>query len=459
MIRRPPRSTLSSSSAASDVYKRQVHGDAGAASIDYLKARGTTHGFQYNINGPTEPTDPVIVNAIKRIKRKNVQFCDPDFDPDTMLHPDAVIETCAAQPDAVAWLRPPEFISTPLPDDLDELLCGPSRSPDCGAVQQGMCGDCWFISSLTTVAATQPGILKARFLEANPKLGYYVLCFWKDGAWREVLIDDRLMVLGGKNKGYTTTNLVYASTRNRTDPSEPGPAMWLPIIEKAYAKVHGGYPCLDGGHLTYGASDLTGGSPLNIWEDAQTCSSLASMFEWPDDMFYFMYMEFKSRGILALIGCSVKQGEHDSESENEVGLLRGHEYSLTRLIRMQGQPLLVEIQNPWGKEGEFKGDWSDSSSRWTTEMKHLANYSPEGDTDGKFCMAFKDFQKYFDSIELNLLYSDASFRSLTRSALSLIHISEPTRLLSISYAVFCLKKKKKQPRPTYYAYMRMNEKK
>eukprot|EP00658_Telonema_sp_P-2_P035160 TRINITY_DN25621_c0_g1_i1.p1 TRINITY_DN25621_c0_g1~~TRINITY_DN25621_c0_g1_i1.p1 ORF type:complete len:114 (-),score=22.19 TRINITY_DN25621_c0_g1_i1:75-416(-) len=28
------------------------------------------------------------------------------------------------------------------------------------------------------------------------------------------------------------------------------------------------------------------------------------------------------------------------------------------------------------------------------------------------------------------------------SSLSLIHISEPTRLLSISYAVFCLKKKK-----------------
>eukprot|EP00658_Telonema_sp_P-2_P035336 TRINITY_DN25717_c0_g1_i1.p1 TRINITY_DN25717_c0_g1~~TRINITY_DN25717_c0_g1_i1.p1 ORF type:complete len:139 (+),score=11.63 TRINITY_DN25717_c0_g1_i1:388-804(+) len=32
----------------------------------------------------------------------------------------------------------------------------------------------------------------------------------------------------------------------------------------------------------------------------------------------------------------------------------------------------------------------------------------------------------------------------SESGLSLIHISEPTRLLSISYAVFCLKKKKKQ---------------
>eukprot|EP00658_Telonema_sp_P-2_P042445 TRINITY_DN3047_c0_g1_i2.p1 TRINITY_DN3047_c0_g1~~TRINITY_DN3047_c0_g1_i2.p1 ORF type:complete len:189 (-),score=53.35 TRINITY_DN3047_c0_g1_i2:76-642(-) len=40
--------------------------------------------------------------------------------------------------------------------------------------------------------------------------------------------------------------------------------------------------------------------------------------------------------------------------------------------------------------------------------------------------------------------SAAAGRVLARAAdLSLIHISEPTRLLSISYAVFCLKKKKK----------------
>src|SRR5665254_30165 len=36
-------------------------------------------------------------------------------------------------------------------------------------------------------------------------------------------------------------------------------------------------------------------------------------------------------------------------------------------------------------------------------------------------------------------------RCVTGLALSLIHISEPTRLLSISYAVFCLKKKKSKP--------------
>ena len=43
--------------------------------------------------------------------------------------------------------------------------------------------------------------------------------------------------------------------------------------------------------------------------------------------------------------------------------------------------------------------------------------------------------------------------------LSLIHISEPTRLLSISYAVFCLKKKKKYQlctRPTFLLYSSSN---
>eukprot|EP00658_Telonema_sp_P-2_P076654 TRINITY_DN6750_c0_g1_i12.p1 TRINITY_DN6750_c0_g1~~TRINITY_DN6750_c0_g1_i12.p1 ORF type:complete len:120 (-),score=21.42 TRINITY_DN6750_c0_g1_i12:110-469(-) len=63
------------------------------------------------------------------------------------------------------------------------------------------------------------------------------------------------------------------------------------------------------------------------------------------------------------------------------------------------------------------------------------------------------------SVEQNSNTSTTSISQLTQSIsisisssispptttphLSLIHISEPTRLLSISYAVFCLKKKKK----------------
>src|SRR5674536_14615 len=43
-------------------------------------------------------------------------------------------------------------------------------------------------------------------------------------------------------------------------------------------------------------------------------------------------------------------------------------------------------------------------------------------------------------VDPGVLYDGQALGALLRS-LSLIHISEPTRLLSISYAVFCLKKK------------------
>eukprot|EP00658_Telonema_sp_P-2_P024328 TRINITY_DN19769_c0_g1_i1.p1 TRINITY_DN19769_c0_g1~~TRINITY_DN19769_c0_g1_i1.p1 ORF type:complete len:220 (-),score=24.38 TRINITY_DN19769_c0_g1_i1:108-767(-) len=48
------------------------------------------------------------------------------------------------------------------------------------------------------------------------------------------------------------------------------------------------------------------------------------------------------------------------------------------------------------------------------------------------------------NLDANHHVAPADFPVLCVDTLSLIHISEPTRLLSISYAVFCLKKKKKK---------------
>ena len=45
--------------------------------------------------------------------------------------------------------------------------------------------------------------------------------------------------------------------------------MWVPLIEKAYAKLHGGYPTLEGGHQAYGARDLTSGTPLIVKRDQE----------------------------------------------------------------------------------------------------------------------------------------------------------------------------------------------
>ena len=47
-----------------------------------------------------------------------------------------------------------------------------------------------------------------------------------------------------------------------------------------------------------------------------------------------------------------------------------------------------------------------------------------------------------DRLAVDLVSGGTRGRAASVLVLSLIHISEPTRLLSISYAVFCLKKKK-----------------
>jgi hypothetical protein len=55
----------------------------------------------------------------------------------------------------------------------------------------------------------------------------------------------------------------------------------------------------------------------------------------------------------------------------------------------QGQNVrLCKLRNPWGS-GEWKGDWSDNSPKWTPELR--ARFSIKKEDDGEFNMPFEAF--------------------------------------------------------------------
>ena len=90
--------------------------------------------------------------------------------------------------------------------------------------------------------------MRALFGGYDAARGVAAVRLWRDGAWRAVLVDDRMPCKdaaagcgGGKDGGGGGPAL--GRCRDRA-------ALWMPLLEKAFAKAHGGsYSSLVGGHV------------------------------------------------------------------------------------------------------------------------------------------------------------------------------------------------------------------
>lgn len=80
--------------------------------------------------------------------------------------------------------------------------------------------------------------------------GIYRVRFCKNGVWTEVTVDDYFPC---------RTNGVPIFSRSN------GPEMWVLLIEKAYAKLHGNYWNLKAGYANEGLIDLTG-CPTTLYD-------------------------------------------------------------------------------------------------------------------------------------------------------------------------------------------------
>jgi len=196
------------------------------------------------------------------------------------------------------------------------------------------------------------------------QVGIYVLRFFKNFKWIYVIVDDRLPC----NK--ETKRPVFGCCNNSHE-------LWVPLIEKAYAKLHGCYENLISGYIDEGIFELTAFQPEKILIKNEKTNefphkTIKDNYSSPNDPtgadgFWRFLVERDSD--YCLMGCSIKgngkEGIHMGE-DGPTGLIMNHAYGLNDVIELddpkkKGKKLrLLRIRNPWGNS-EWNGAWGSGS--------------------------------------------------------------------------------------------------
>ncbi|KAM4627715.1 calpain-9 [Polymixia lowei] len=225
---------------------------------------------------------------------------------------------------SVQWRRPKELCPSP-----QFIVDGASRMD----VHQGGLNDCWFLSALASLSLHRPLLEKVVPAGQSFQEGYngsFCFRFWQYGQWEEVTVDDLLPTDKGQ--------LIYLKSPEKHE-------FWSSLLEKAYAKLKGGYTALEMGFPHEAMVDLTGGV-TEVWTTASLPRGLSIFIS-----------RLLAKG--ALINCANCQGPLNET--NEQGIMFRHAYSLTGVDKVNtsyGPVELVRVHNPWGK-AEWEGPWSD----------------------------------------------------------------------------------------------------
>ena len=196
---------------------------------------------------------------------------------------------------------------------------------------EGKLGDCWLLAGMSCLA-TQPTLLRQVVVPgqslSHQYAGVFLFRFWLYGDWVEVVVDDLLPCTGGR--------LAFIHSDSDSE-------FWSPLLEKAYAKLHGSYQALRGGSTCEAMVDFTGGISETV--------SLKRPGE-EQELFRMLQTAQTKRSLNC---CSIQPDPGQHEAQTPLGLIKGHAYSITKVARVclvtGVQEQLVRVRNPW--VGEF----------------------------------------------------------------------------------------------------------
>jgi hypothetical protein len=164
----------------------------------------------------------------------------------------------------------------------------------------------------------------------------YGFVFYRDGEWTWTVVDDNLYLrhpdfdaLGDRydpsgiresryKKSHQTGSeaLYFASCADENE-------TWLPLLEKAYAKVHGDYNAIAGGISGEAVEDLTGGVTTKILTDR----ILSKERLWKELLLVNKNFLFSASS----------PGSYGDDSDARRGLALSHAYSVIKAVDAEGE--------------------------------------------------------------------------------------------------------------------------
>ena len=296
------------------------------------------------------------------------------------------------QMSAFKWCKPNEYFQGKQVQVYDSL--------DSGDILQGGLGDCYFLAAISSIAE-KPDRLKRLFLtKKNHGNGLYALALCLNGIWEEIIMDD-----------YAPCDRSNKLAFNMSGTQE----LWVVLLEKAWAKVHGGYLNIEAGLTREALRDLTGASAKTYFTSQN-----------PEDLWKKL-MDGEVKNFVMTAGSDDLSGGSDAYIP-KIGICGSHAYSLLAVYQLKQQgntyrrvsegqnytERLVKLRNPWG-QGEWKGEWADDDPKWTSTLKRDLGFTGVKE-DGIFFMTWDQFLVYYSDVQIcyfhdNYKYSAEKYTS------------------------------------------------
>jgi len=274
----------------------------------------------------------------------------------------------------------------------EALLFDGGTHPD--HIVEGVFKDSWLVSAINLLAAAgdqTPGIInpqiKALFVEHNnidgektlqTEVGVYCIQLSRNNDWMPIVVDDLFPMR--KKEHWTNENRGLATAHNRECRG-----LWLPLMEKAFAKYFGSYSALERGYVHHALQDLTGSEAVCIPLSAAS-RGIGKRVLWES------LLKYRSNGYI--LGAGTGASSLADKEIQDMGIVFEAAYSIYDVREVQGHQLL-KLRYPPGDRPRWKGDWSESSPLWNAKLRMKMGVKEKSADDNSFYMSFDDFCNVF----------------------------------------------------------------